>query len=156
MSEEQKIAGHYGLLHPTEFVKACDLKGKDVTVVVDFAKWEVLTMMGGKKDRKVAIHLRTVSGKPLGKRLIANKTNLRSIAGVLGETDVAKWSGQRISLYPTTCRGADGKQVECIRIRGRVNGSAVAADLPDEMTEAPLPRVSFVDEAEEPAAKETT
>jgi hypothetical protein len=134
------------LLYPSEYVKAADLRGKDVTVVIDHCEWEDLVMAGGKRDRKVAVHLRSVSGKKLEKRLIVGKTNLRGIAATTGEKVVEKWSGAKIALYPTTCRGADGKQVECIRVRVRADQRA--GELPEEMTATPAPRVDFVDEAE--------
>lgn len=145
------ISGHLELLYPSEYVKACDLRGRDVTVVLDHAEWENLIMSGGKRDRKVAFHLRSVSGKKLDKRWIVGKTVLRQLAAACGgETDVSKWSGQRVTLYPTTTRGADGKTVECIRVRVRVDQRA--GELPEEMTATPAPRVDFVDEAEADAA----
>lgn len=151
MNNGKIITGHYRLCYPTEYVGAHDLHGKDVTVVIDHAERETLTLEGGRKEEKVVLHLRSVAGKALGKRMVANKTNMKLIAATLRETLVDKWSGQRITLYGTTCRGADGKQVECLRVRARVNSSADAADLPNDVTEAPAPRVAFADEAEAPA-----
>jgi hypothetical protein len=145
MNKEPAITGHHELCYPTEYVKAADLRGKDVTVVVDHLEWEGLVMAGGKRDRKVAVHLRSVGGKKLEKRLIVGKTNLRSMAACIGETDVSRWSGQKVTLYPTTCRGADGRPVECIRVRVKTNASA--GEVPDEMSVAPPPRVEFVDDA---------
>lgn len=144
------ITGHYALLHPTEYLKACDLKGRDITVMIDHLEHETLVMQGGKKERKVVIYISAVAadGKPgrlLGKRLVANKTNLKSIAKIAGDPDVAKWSGVKITLWPTMCKGAEGAQVECIRVRVRTNARAV--DVPEEMSEAPAPRPDFVDEA---------
>lgn len=144
------IVGHYALLFPTDYVKACDLKGRDVTVSIDHLEYELLQMQGGKKERKVVAYLRAVGkdgspGAMLGKRLVMNKTNMKSIAKVAGDPDVSKWAGTRITLWPTMCRGADGSQVECIRVRVRTNTNA--AEVPAEMSEAPAPRADFVDEA---------
>lgn len=143
---EAPITGHLELLYPSEYVKAADLRGKDVTVIIDHAEWENLVMAGGKRDRKVALHLRSVGGKRLEKRWIVGKTVLRQIAHALGgETMVDKWSGGKVTMYPTTCRGADGKTVECIRVRVRT--SASVDEPPEDMTATPAPRVEFVDEA---------
>lgn len=145
------ITGHALLCFPTEYVRACDLHGKDVTIAIDHLEWEVLRMQGGAKERKPVVYMRSVTkdgtpGKLLGKRLALNKTNMRLIIATLGSPDVATWTGQRITIYPTKCRGADGTQVECIRVRARVNASA--AEVPEDMSAAPAPRVEFVDEAE--------
>jgi hypothetical protein len=148
--KEAPITGHLELLYPSEYVKAADLRGKDVTVLVDHLTWENLVMAGGKKDRKVTVHLKSVGGKKLEKRWVVGKTVLRQIAAALGgESDVAKWSGGKITMYPTTCRGADGKTVECIRVRGRSNANAT--ELTEEMSATPAPRVDFVDEADDSA-----
>src|SRR5690242_5985035 len=103
---EKAITGHLELLYPSEYVKAADLRGKDVTVIIDHLEWENLVMAGGKRDRKVAVHLRSIAGKKLEKRWIIGKTVLRQISAALGEKDVAKWSNGKITMYPTTCRGA--------------------------------------------------
>lgn len=152
MANDRAITGHLELLYPSQYVKAADLRGKDVTVVVDHAEWENLVMQGGKRDRKVAVHLRAVSGKRLEKRWIVGKTVLRQIAKATGKTDVATWSGERITLYPTTCRGADGTQVECIRVRFKT--STRVEELPEEMTAAPAPAPAFVDEVEDGSGEE--
>lgn len=148
--QTRPLTGHHALVYPTEYVKAADLKGRDVTVVIDAIMMEMLTMVGGKREEKAVVTLRTVAGKPLGKRLILNKTNLRSIAGVLSEPMVHLWPGGRVTLYPTTCRGGDGKEQECVRVRVRVNANA--ADVPEAMAEAPVPRTEFADEAGETEA----
>lgn len=142
------ITGHIELLYPSEYVKACDLRDRDVTVIIDHLAWENLVMAGGRKDRKVTVHLRSVGGKPLGKRWVVGKTVLRQIATTLGEVHAEKWSGQRVTLYPTTCRGKEGKDVECIRVRVRVNPAA--SEVPEDMAAEPAPRVEFLDEAGEP------
>lgn len=143
---EAKITGHLELLYPSEYVKAADLKGKDVTVVIDHLTWENLVMAGGKKDRKVTVHLKSARGVALEKRWVVGKTVLRQIAASLGgETDVSKWSGGKITMYPTTCKGGTGATVECIRVRVRVNQSAT--EVSEEMSAAPAPRRDFGDEA---------
>lgn len=141
----ERISGHLELCYPTKYVKAADLRGKDVTVVIDHASWENLVMVGGKRDRKVSLHLRSVKGVLLEKQFIVGKTVLRMIGASLGETDIGKWSNQKVTLYPTTCRGQEGRMVECIRVR--VRASNTQEDPPAEMT-APVEVKDFVAEAE--------
>lgn len=139
------IKGHLELLYPSKYLKAADLRGKDVTIEIAGATWEKLVMAGGKRDTKVAIHMRSTKGKPIEKLWIVGKTVLRQIAAALGgETDVARWAGGRITMYPTTCRGGDGKMQECIRVRVRAN--AAATEIPEDMTAPPAPRPTFEDE----------
>lgn len=142
------ITGHVELIHPSKYIKAADLRGKDVTVVIDKLEWEDLVMAGGKRDRKVAIVMRSKAGRVLEKKWIAPKTVLRQIAAVLAEKDVGKWGKGEVTLYPTTCRGADGGMVECIRVRVRTN--ARAGDVPEDMA-APVPpeQRDFVDDADD-------
>lgn len=138
----EALSGHFALLFPTNYVKACDLHGKDITVAVDHLEHEVLQMQGANKERKVVIYLRAVRkdgsiGDLLGKRLVVNKTNAKLIAAVVGDPDLSKWSGAKFTLYPTKCRGADGSQVECVRVRARVN--ATATEMHEDMSKAPDP-----------------
>lgn len=149
-SRERPITGHLELLYPSEYVKAADLRGKDVTVVIDHLEWENLVMAGGKKDRKVTVHLRSTGGKRLEKRWVVGKTVLRQIAAATGETAVERWSGKTITMYPTSCRGKEGKEVECIRVRVRANQGAT--EIPDEMTATPAPREDFADAANDATA----
>jgi hypothetical protein len=143
-ANEPAITGHLELLYPSEYVKAADLRGKDVTVVIDHLTWENLVMAGGKRDRKVTVHLRSVSGKKLEKRWVIGKTVLRQIRDALGgETDVSKWSGGKITMYPTTTRGGDGKTVDCIRVRVRVNNAV--EEPTEDMMATPAPR-AFMDD----------
>lgn len=139
------ITGHLELLYPSKYVKAADLRGKDVTVIIDHAEWENLVMQGGKRDRKVALHLRSTKGTVLEKRWIVGKTVLRQIAKSTGKKNVEAWSGERVTMYPDTCRGADGTQVECIRVRLKVNTRA--EEVPEDMAAPVVETPAFVDEA---------
>lgn len=150
--QEAAITGHLELCYPSEYVKAADLKGKDVTVLIDHLEFENLVMVGGKRDRKVTVHLKSLSGKKIEKRWVVGKTVLRQIRDALGgETDIGKWSGGKVTMYPTTCRGADGKMVECIRVRFKA--SPTVAEPTDEMMATPAPRADFLDDVEDPETK---
>lgn len=140
------LSGHFGLMHPTNYVKAWDLNGKDVTVIISGIYEEHLVMQGGKKEVKPALTLRSRAGRALGKKLVLNKTNAKLIAAATGERLVERWVGREITIYPTTCKGAKGEEVECIRVRARINQRA--DDIPEEMARDPEPEPSFIDEVE--------
>jgi hypothetical protein len=144
----QGITGHFGLLHPTDYIKACDLLGREVTVVIDRLEWEVLRMEGGRKDRKVVVHMRSPNGRVLAKRWVVPKTVLKQIARATGESDVGKWKGKKVTMFPTQCRGAEGGMVDCIRVRTN-NAAHTNEEPPDDMMAAPEPHVAFADEADD-------
>lgn len=141
----QDITGHFQLVYPTEYIKAPDLRGKDVTVTIARVAWENLVMEGGRRDRKAVIHMTNARRVPLGKRWVVGKTVLKQIAASVGSPDVSQWIGRQVTMYPTTCKGKAGETMECIRVRVRV--SQAATEIPEDMAQAPAPR-SFLDEAE--------
>lgn len=101
------------LMFPSLYLGAADLKGKDVTLVIERIQKEDLSRQGGKKERKPVVSFRKT-----GKMLVLNKTNAASIAELYGNA-AGEWVGKAITLYPTrTSMGP--KQVDCIRIRPQV------------------------------------
>ena len=98
------------LMFPSDFVKAADLGGKDVTKTIKSVTIDELTMRGGRKEKKPVIRFSDAE-----KKLVLNKTNATVIAKMYGnETD--NWVGKQITMYPTTTTfGAD--TTDCIRIR---------------------------------------
>jgi hypothetical protein len=140
------LSGHFGLMHPTNYVKAWDLNGKDVTVIISGIYEEDLVMQGGKREKKPALTLKSRAGRALGKKLILNKTNSKLIAAATGERMVERWIGKEITIYPTTCKGQKGEETECIRVRARVNQRA--DEIPEDMAREPDPEPSFIDQVE--------
>lgn len=118
-STERDKGLHIDLLYPSEFVKAGDLRGLDVTQTIGVVKKENLKTSDGEKCA-VVIEFAEQMRKPPSerKRLVLNKTNAKTIAAMYGPI-ADQWVGRRITLYPTTCM-AFGKEVECIRIRPTV------------------------------------
>jgi hypothetical protein len=105
---------HVDLLFPGKYVKAADLQGRDVVVVIEeIEPRHELMMAGSKKDYKPAVKLR---GKE--KLWVLNKTNAKTIAGMYGN-EVLGWIGKAITLFPTTTQAA-GREHECIRVRPAV------------------------------------
>lgn len=148
----QDLTGHFRLVYPTEYICAADLQGRDVTVKIAKVRRETLTMAGGKRDSKAVLSMTNRAGKPLGKRWVAGKTVLKQIAAALDEPDVSRWIGQSVTIYPTTCRGARGEMMDCIRVRERARSDARTAEIPDEMAIEPAPRIDFGDDADAPPA----
>lgn len=139
------ITGHVDLVFPSKYLKAADLRGKDVTVIIQAIEWESLVMVGGKRDIKPAITMQTATGRVIEKKWITPKTVLKMIAAATGEKHVDKFIGKKVTMYPDKCRGADGKEVECIRVR--VKPSQSREEPPPEMM-APVEAKDFVDEVE--------
>jgi hypothetical protein len=114
-----------GAAFPGQYIKAADLQGKRVQVVVDHVEMEDI---GG--EQKPVVHFR---GKERG--LVLNKTNANAIWGINGSDDTDEWGGTSIILYPSKT-DFQGKRVDCIRI-----------DPPDQKPAAPS-RVAPVYNAE--------
>jgi hypothetical protein len=94
----------------SNYVKADDLKGRDVPVTIEKVQSEKLSLPG-KKPSDAAVAYFVGAGKPL----ILNTTNLRTLRNKFGKV-VADWSGKPVVLYPTTTK-LRGNTVPCIRIR---------------------------------------
>lgn len=98
------------LMFPSQFLGAGDMGGKDMTVTIAGIEQDELMMEGGKKSKKVVVYLRDTE-----KKLILNKTNAKTIAGLLGG-EMRAWSGKSITLFPTKTKcGRD--MVDCVRVR---------------------------------------
>lgn len=105
---------HWKSFCDREFLYSFDLQGRDVDVKIAKVTGGEITGTGGKKSKKPKIYF---EGKE--KPLIANPTNCKTIASIVGDPDVEKWVGQWITLFPTTCQGLSGETVDCIRVRPR-------------------------------------
>lgn len=114
-----RVRGHYALLYPNEYLAAPDLRGRDATLTIDRVEIETLKREDGKEDKPV-MHFREMANRPKNrrKRLVLNKTNAKTIAGLYGP-EVEAWSGCRVTFYATTCQ-AWGETVDCIRVRDRI------------------------------------
>ena len=110
MSDDSKEQTHVDLLFPSKYLRAADLKGKDVALVVASVSREDIQMIGGKKEPRVIVRFERTE-----KMFVANRTNAKTIKAAFGPYTV-NWIGKTIVLYPTTTKfGRD--DVECIRVR---------------------------------------
>lgn len=90
---------------PSEFLKAADLQGKPVTVVM-----ERVEIRDVGDDRKPVLYF---EGKEKG--LVLNKTNSNAIAAVYGE-ETDDWQGQPIVLFEAQVE-YQGKMGPALRVR---------------------------------------
>lgn len=99
---------------PSEYLRACDLQGKDFTLKMRSVS--MAEMQDG--ERKPVVYFEGAD-----KGLILNKTNCNAIIDLYG-SDSDKWIGQEVILFPTQT-DFQGRQVECIRVRLRKPAPAV-------------------------------
>lgn len=109
----KKVTLRGELLHPSDFVAAVELKGRDVTVTITKVEKESLKMKGGISEVKPVL-----SFKESPRKLVLNRTNADSIAHLYG-TEAEDWVGKRIIIYPTTTQ-CGRENVDCIRVRERI------------------------------------
>ncbi len=93
---------------PSNYIKASDLAGRAVPVVIDRVAVEEV---GRNKDTKPVLYFR---GKEKG--LVLNRTNSNKIAELAGSKDTEDWTGVQIAIYPTNTEFG-GETVECIRVK---------------------------------------
>jgi len=103
--------------YQSEWLSGLDLKGRQVTVIVDAVTAEQVQNQRGEKAVKAAVAFKTVAGQPLRKRLLLNKTNAVALARLFGvETD--GWKGQPVVLQAENVPAFG--QVHCVvRVAGR-------------------------------------
>jgi hypothetical protein len=109
---------------PSDYLKADDLKGKNVTVVIADASIEMIGQ-GHQKERKLVL---SFFGKD--KKLVCNKTNASTIQKLYGiETD--DWKGKAITLSPREVE-FQGDMVWAIRVslQKPAETAAIAAPVP--------------------------
>jgi hypothetical protein len=96
---------------PSNYLRAADLKGKEVDVIIDRVTSEEFEQ-DGKKRAKPVIHFRNAGVKPM----VSNKTNSLLIAAAVGDEDYNTWPGKQIRLYPDLVN-FKGKVSEAIRVK---------------------------------------
>jgi hypothetical protein len=96
----------------SKYLGAWDLMGQDVTVTIAKVVGAVVEGEGGLKKRAPIIFF-----KGWDKPMVANKTFVATMKLVYGVTKVPGYIGKRCTLYATTCKGARGGIVDCVRMR---------------------------------------
>lgn len=101
-------------LYPSNYLKAEDLQGREVTVTIDRV---VVEKLG--QDEKPIMYFQ---GKQKG--VVLNKTNATNIGSVYGGETTA-WTGKKVTLFPAWV-DFQGKSVQAIRIRPAFDQQAQA------------------------------
>jgi len=101
-------------LYPSNYLKASDLQGREVTVTIDRVVVEKL----GQDDKPIMYF----QGKQKG--VVLNKTNATNIGSVYGSETTA-WTGKKVTLFPAWV-DFQGKSVQAIRIRPAFDQQAQA------------------------------
>ena len=94
-----------GAAFPGQFLKAADLQGKRVQVIIESVELEDI---GG--ETKPVVHFQ---GKERG--LVLNKTNSNAIWALAGTDETDDWKGTACTLYPSKT-DFQGKRVDCLRV----------------------------------------
>lgn len=109
-NEELKKYDHVDLLFPSKYLKAADLRGQHVTVIIEhITPRDELQMKGGKKEKKPVV---TLKGKD--KKWVLNKTNAQAIAKVHGPKP-SQWVGKPVVVFPTKAMFG-GDEVDALRV----------------------------------------
>lgn len=98
MSNNIKDFDHYDLLFPSRYLKAGDLKGKEVTVVIrKIEPRHELKGEKGRSDSKPVVYLSTTKGRELDKMWVLNRTNAKRIVAMYGPK-ATDWIGKAVVL----------------------------------------------------------
>ena len=132
---------------PSKYLKAGDLQGRPVPVVIKNVEYEAV---GQDRTMKPVLYFR---GKEKG--MVLNKTNCNTIIQLTQTPDPDEWVGVSIVIYPTET-SFGGEQVDCIRVRkdaGARERARPAAAAPRRIERAPEPE-EYSSRTSEPAARE--
>ena len=97
-------------MYPSKYLKAADLNGNAVKVIIETVELEDVVGQGKEHDYKAVFFFQ---GKQ--KKFVCNKTNGQVIAETYGD-DTEAWQGKELELYPDKT-SFQGKLVDCIRVR---------------------------------------
>lgn len=108
---------------PSKFLKASDLNGRRVVVIIREYRMESVGQDDTENDKPVLYF------KGKNKGLVLNRTNATSIAEILGQSEMEEWTGGKVVLYPTKT-DFQGRRVACIRVDGLEDVQPVQAPVP--------------------------
>lgn len=121
MTTKTTNAVDYDELYPGRFIKAGDLRGRDVNLTITKVRADELEGQKGKQTKGV------ISFKETKKELVLNRTNGECIKAMFGRK-LADWVGKRITVYPAKIESEVADLA--IRVRGSPD---IAADVSFEL-----------------------
>ena len=126
----------YKTAFPSKYLKAEDLGTTRPIGTIESVDFEEVGT-GQKKDRKLVVHFRERTLKPL----VLNLINSDTIAEIAGTEDYEEWPETRIVLYATKTE-FQGKRVPCVRLEAppkqNTTGRIADADKPEDLSEVPF------------------
>jgi len=128
---------HWRSMMDSEWLRACDLAGREPTVIISKVVGGQVVGEGGKKSKKPILFFKG-KDKPLAIGATIGKT----IQGLYGPK-TEDWIGKAVTLYATTTNSTGGETVECIRVRNVVPNAARASTSAPVKTETP-PTAGFL------------
>lgn len=133
MGNSLKEFNHIDLLWPSKYLKAGDLRGKDVTVIIDdIEPRHELMGANGRTDNKPVLWLRTPSGRKIEKAMICNKTNGKRIAAMYGP-EITEWIGKPITIHAEPEPKSDsGEAIRVKKEKPRIESAKKADKTPAE------------------------
>jgi hypothetical protein len=110
---------NYLKFFPSKYINAADLDGQDDILVTirTLGQEEVQNSEGGSEQKPVLLFENSE------KRLILNRTNAETVAGLYGG-NIDHWAGKQILLFIEKDVFAFGKKWDVIRIRGHIPPSS--------------------------------
>ena len=119
---------------PSNYLKAADLQGRNVTIKIDRVETEKIG-----QDSKLVLYFQ---GKEKG--MVLNKTNANNIAHLYGE-ETDDWKGGEITLFEAMV-DYQGKTVPAIRVRAPQRKPAQVQTAPQRMKPADDQRSAAMDD----------
>ena len=111
--------------YPSPYLREPDLGGHDVTLTV--AGWRYADSSDKGSDGQAMVGT-VLCFKETEKELVLAKLNHIMISRIHGP-DPAKWTGKKVTFYPTTCAAFGDPRRPCIRVRFRDAKTGKSPDL---------------------------
>jgi hypothetical protein len=117
---------------PSKYIKASDLNGREVRVIMQHCEREEVGTKDGRPDYKPVLYIK---GKD--KPIVLNKTNAQVISDFYGD-DTADWFDQPVYLYAVDTE-YQGKKTQGLRIRIPTAKDNKPSARPDPISSGPAP-----------------
>jgi hypothetical protein len=140
---------HWRSMMDSEWLRACDLNGREPTVTISRVVGGTVVGEGGKKSKKPVLFFEG-KDKPLAIGATIGKT-IQAMYGPKTEG----WVGKRITLFTSTTHSTGGEEVECIRVRPQIPAAATRTSTARRPSEPEAPGAGFPveDESEDDRAR---
>ena len=90
-------------VYPSKWLRADDLQGRSVTVVISACSLEAVRQRDGSEQKRLVLSM-----KAKEKRFILNKTQARTMADLAGTEHFSEWPGAVVVLSPARAPNGQG------------------------------------------------